>query len=104
MLLISRSFGRERVEEVGDLEGYRPGAPDLAVEEISTSDTYTDVQEKVFDWLEAGTRMVVLVMPRKRAVTVYRSLTEMIMLTEHDTLGGGNVVPGWKIPVRELFS
>jgi Uma2 family endonuclease len=95
---------RERVEEVGDVEGYWPGAPDLAVEVISPSDTYADVQEKVFDWLEAGTRMVILVMPRKRAVTVYRSLTDMIMLTEHDTLDGGEVVPGWKIPVRELFS
>jgi Uma2 family endonuclease len=95
---------RERVEEVGDVEGYWPGAPDLAVEVISPSDTYADVQEKVFDWLEAGTRMVILVMPRKRAVTIYRSLTEMIMLTEHDVLDGGDVVQGWELPVRDLFS
>jgi Uma2 family endonuclease len=95
---------RERVQEVGDVEGYWPGAPDLAVEVISPSDTYVDVQEKVFDWLEAGTRMVILVMPRKRTIAVYRSLTDMMMLTEHDTLDGADVVPGWKIPVRELFS
>ena len=94
---------RDRVEEVGDVEGYWPGAPDLAVEVISPSDTYAEVQEKVFDWLEAGTKMVILVMPRKRAVTVYRSLTDIIMLTEHDVLDGGDVVPGWKVPVRELF-
>ena len=94
---------RERVQEVGDVEGYWPGAPDLAVEVVSPSDTYADVQEKVFDWLEAGTRMVILVMPRKRAVTVYRSMTDMMMLTEHDTLDGGDVVPGWKIPVRGSF-
>jgi Uma2 family endonuclease len=94
---------RERVEEVGDVEGYWPGAPDLAVEVISPSDTYAEVQEKVFDWIEAGTQMVILVMPRQRTVTVYRSLADIIMLTEHDTLDGGNVVPGWKIPVRELF-
>jgi len=47
---------RERVEEVGNVEAYRPGAPDLAVEVTSPSDTYTDVQEKVFARLEAGTR------------------------------------------------
>ena len=94
---------RERVEEVGDVEGYWPGAPDLAVEVISPSDTYGEVQEKVFDWLDAGTKMVILVMPRKRTVTVYRSLSDIIMLTEHDMLDGGDVVPGWKIPVRELF-
>ena len=94
---------RVRVEEVGNVEGYWPGAPDLAVEVISPSDTYAEVQEKVFDWLEAGTKMVILVMPRKRAVTVYRSLTDIIMLTEHDMLDGGDVVPGWKLSVRELF-
>ena len=94
---------RERAEEVGDVEGYWPGAPDLAVEVISPSDTYSDVQEKVFDWIEAGTRMVVLVIPRKRTVTIYRSLTDIVMLTEHDTLDGGDVVPGWKTPVSEVF-
>jgi Uma2 family endonuclease len=94
---------RERVEAVGDVEGYWPGAPDLAVEVISPGDTYAEVQEKVFDWLEAGTQMVILVMPRKRTITVYRSLTDIIMLTEHDTLDGGDVVPGWRVPVRELF-
>ena len=94
---------RERVEAVGDVEGYWPGAPDLAVEVISPSDTYAEVQEKVFDWLYAGAQMVILVMSRKRAVTVYRSLTDIVMLTEHDTLDGGDVVPGWRLPVRELF-
>jgi Uma2 family endonuclease len=94
---------RERVEEVGDVEGYWPGAPDLAVEVISPSDTYADVQEKVVDWIEAGTRMILLVMPRKRTVTIYRSLTDIVMLTEHETLDGADVVPGWKLPVRELF-
>jgi Uma2 family endonuclease len=94
---------RERVEEVGEVEGYWPGAPDLAVEVISPSDTYSDVQEKVFDWLEAGTRMVLLIIPRKRAVIVYRSLTEIITLTENDTINGGDVVPGWTMPVRDVF-
>jgi Uma2 family endonuclease len=94
---------RERVDEVGNVEGYWPGAPDLAVEVISPSDTYTEVQEKVFDWLEAGTRMVIVVMPRRRAVAVYRSLTDIVMLTEKDALDGGDVVPGWTLPVRDLF-
>jgi Uma2 family endonuclease len=95
---------RERVEAVGDVEGYWPGAPDLAVEVVAPSDTHAEVQEKVFDWLEAGTHMVILVMPRQRCVTVYRSLTSVIVLTDHDMLDGGDVVPGWEIPVRNLFS
>jgi Uma2 family endonuclease len=95
---------RERVAEVGDIEGYWPGAPDLAVEVISPSDTYGEVEEKVLEWLEAGVRMVVVVNPRRRVVTVYRSLTDIAILTEADALDGGDVVPGWTMPVRDIFA
>jgi Uma2 family endonuclease len=94
---------RERVEEVGDVESYWPGAPDLAVEVISPNDTYTAVEEKVYDWLDAGARMVIVVNPRRHLVTVYRSLTQITVLTEHDTLDGGDVVPGWTMSVAEVF-
>jgi hypothetical protein len=47
--------------------------------------------------------MVIVVMPRRRAVAVYRSLTEIVMLTENDALDGGDVVPGWTMPVGDLF-
>src|SRR5262245_36616574 len=40
---------KERADEVGDTEKFWPGPPDLAVEVISPSDTYTDVEERVFD-------------------------------------------------------
>jgi len=93
-----------RLDEVGDVEGYWPGAPDLVVEVISPGDTYTEVEEKVLEWLEAGALMVVVVNPRKRAVTVYRSLTDIIVLTEDDTLDGGNVVPGWTMAVEDIFA
>jgi len=94
---------RQRLEQVGEVAGYWPGAPDLVVEVISPSDVYTEVEEKVFDWLEAGARMVVVVNPRKRAVMVYRSLTDIVVLTENDTLDGGDVVPGWRMPVKDIF-
>ncbi|MBI4639744.1 MAG: Uma2 family endonuclease [Candidatus Tectomicrobia bacterium] len=95
---------RERVIEVGEIEGYWPGAPDLVVEVVSPSDSYSEVEEKVFDWLEAGTRMVIVINSRRRAVTVYHSLTDIIVLKENDTLDGGKVVPGWTMPVRDLFT
>lgn len=95
---------RERVEAVGDVESYWPGAPDLAVEVISPHDTYTAVEEKVYDWLEAGVRMVIVANPRRRLVTVYRSLTNVTVLTEHDTLEGGDVVPGWTLLVSVVFT
>jgi Uma2 family endonuclease len=95
---------RERIEEIGSMEGYWPGAPDLAVEVVSPNDPYTEVEEKVIEWLEAGTRMVIVVNPRQEAATVYRSRHDIAVLTEEDTLDGGDVVPGWSLPVQELFT
>lgn len=95
---------RERVEAVGDTEGYWPGAPDLAVEVVSPNDLYTEIEDKVLDWLTAGTRMVVIINPRTRTVTVYRSRTQITLLTEQDSLDGADVVPGWHIAVHELFT
>ncbi len=96
--------GRERVAAVGDAEGFWPGAPDLAVEVVSPSDTFADVEEKVFDWLDAGTRAVVVVNPKKRSVTLYRSVSEVRILGETESLSVEDVVPGWSLPVRDLFT
>lgn len=97
-------IGRERLEAVGEVEGYWPGAPDLAVEVISPGDSYVEVEEKVFDWLEAGTKMVVTVNPRKRSATVYRSLTDITVLTNSDVLDGDDIVPDFWLAVREIFA
>jgi Uma2 family endonuclease len=94
---------RERIEQIGIPEGYWPGAPDLAVEVVSPSDTYSEIQEKVLDWLAAGTRMVIVVNPRKRTASVHRGATATV-LTEKDVLSGEDVVPGWTVPVKELFA
>ena len=94
---------RERLEQLGEVEGFWPGAPDLVVEVVSPSDTFLEVQDKVFDWLDAGCRMVVVVTPRKRAVTVYRSLSDVKVLGETDVLDGADVVPGWRLPAKDLF-
>jgi Uma2 family endonuclease len=95
---------RERIEKTGPVEGYWIGAPDLAVEVVSPSDTIRRVEGKVAQWLEAGTRMLWVVSPRLHTVTVYRSLMDIETLTEKDTLDGGDVVPGFHIPVAEIFA
>lgn len=95
---------QERVEQIGNTEGFWPGAPDLAVEVNSPGDRVGEVEEKVREWLSAGTRLVWVVSPKLRVVTVYRSLTDISTLTEKDTLDGGEVVPGFQFPVAELFA
>jgi hypothetical protein len=55
-------------------------------------------------WLSAGTRMVVVVDPRKCAVVVHRPDAGTLILNEGDALAGGEVVPGWTLMVVELFA
>ena len=95
---------QKRLEVVGRIPGYWIGAPDLAVEVLSPTDTVRRVEEKVAEWLEAGARMVWVVSPKLRTVTVYRSLTNIAVLTEKDMLDGGDVVPGFQIRVAEVFA
>ncbi len=95
---------RERIEEAEETPGYWPFAPDLAVEVISPSDTYTEVESKVFQWLDAGAKAVVVVDPRRKSVTVYRSRSDITVLTGDDVLEVEDVIPGWTMPLRELFA
>jgi Uma2 family endonuclease len=94
---------RKRLDDVGKVGGYWPGAPDLAVEVVSPGDTYTEVEEKAIAWLEAGTLMVLTLNPRKRTVTVYRSLNDITILNEDAILDFSDIVPGFKIAVKDIF-
>ncbi len=94
---------QEQIDRIGEPEGFWPEAPDLAVEVNSPGDTVSEVEEKVQEYLQAGTRMVWVISPRLRTVTVYRSLTEIKVLTEKDTLDGGDVVSGFRFGVSEIF-
>ena len=75
----------------------------LPSEVISPSDRLTEVAEKVREWLNAGARMVIVVNPRDRTVQVHTPDT-VVTLTESDTLDGGDVVPGWRLPVADIFA
>ena len=94
---------RERLEAAGDVEGYWPGAPDLAVEVVSPNDRFSEVEEKVEAWLAAGTRMVIFGNPRGKTVTVRLSEKEARILSGDDAVEGGDVVPGWTLPLPENF-
>lgn len=94
---------RERVEEVGEAGGYWPGAPDLAVEVVSPNDGYAEVEGKVAEWLRAGCRMVIVADPSNRTVKVHRTATDVKTLAADGEIDGADVVPGWRLLVRDLF-
>jgi len=95
---------KKRIPSAGLPKKFFPGAPDLAVEVVSPSDLLVDFQDKVEEWLAAGTRMVGVINPRNRTVTVYRSPTAVTILTANDELDGQEVVPGFRMRVSELFA
>lgn len=97
-------INKRRVKEVGETKGYWPGAPDLAVEVLSPDDRVSEVEQKVSEWLEAGTKQVWVVSPKMKTVTVYHSTTSIQVLSENDSLDGGDVVPGFHIPIAEIFA
>lgn len=94
---------RERIPATGIPRGYWQGAPDLAVEVVSPNDRLYEIDEKIEDYFAAGTRLVWIVYPKKRSVTVHSQGGETRVLTIDDTLDGAEVIAGFQCPVREIF-
>ena len=95
---------RERVTAMEIEDGYFPGPPDLAVEVVEHGDQYVEVQEKVYDLLAAGTRMVLVADSVNHLVVVHLPNNGISVLTEQDTLDGDGAISGWRMPVSEIFS
>lgn len=85
-------------------QGFLAGTPDLAVEVLSPSDDPVDVQQKVRDYLDAGARLVWLVAPQARTVTVYRSDGSARFVRGENALDGEDVLPSLVIPLAAMFS
>lgn len=77
--------------------------PDLAIEILSPGNRPGETQARVRDLFEAGVRLIWLVNPETRSVTVVRSLQHREELTERDLLDGGDIIPGFSCRVAELF-
>jgi Uma2 family endonuclease len=80
------------------------GGPDLAVEVLSKGNTRKEMVRKRKEYFRAGTRLVWEIDPRKRQVQVFTSPDDNVILTEADTLTGGDVLPGFKLRLKELFA
>ncbi|MCO6455396.1 MAG: Uma2 family endonuclease [Pirellulaceae bacterium] len=94
---------RARADRIDDDTRFVPLAPDLAVEVISPTDTFSAVEDKTFDWLSAGTRLVLLVDPASRRVHAYRSADNIVVLGENEQLQADDVVDQWRVDVKSLF-
>lgn len=77
--------------------------PDLAVEIVSPTNTAREIAEKLEEYFLVGVRQVWVVYPDQTKVYVYTSTTSVRILTPADELDGGDVLPGFRLPLREVF-
>ena len=78
-------------------------APDLAVEILSKANTKAEMKRKLREYFEAGVRLVWLIDPRTRPALVHTSTKASTKLVEGQSLDGGDVLPGFAVPLAELF-
>ncbi|HYG78324.1 MAG TPA: Uma2 family endonuclease [Planctomycetota bacterium] len=86
------------------LEAIPSLVPDIAVEVLSRSNTKAEMKRKRREYFEAGTQLVWEIDPRKRIATVYTADVAGRVLKESETLDGGNVLPGFKLKLKDLFA
>jgi Uma2 family endonuclease len=83
--------------------GYLDIAPDLVVEVLSPSDRKRKVAEKVADWLEAGTELVWVIDPEKRAAEVHRPNAPTLVLQHTSVLSAEAILPNFSCPLPEIL-
>lgn len=93
----------DRLPPREDRRGFMPIAPDLVVEVVSPHDRYSDVRLKIDTYLEYGVRLVWVLEPRRRTVTIHRPNGTTTVLAGKDALDGEDVLPGFQVSVAALF-
>ncbi len=96
-------IAKGRIPSDTDPYGFVETPPDLVVEVVGINDMAEQLQAKIEQWIEHGVKLVWVIYPEHRSITVYRSLSEVHVLHEGDTLTGDPVVPGFTCLVAEIF-
>jgi len=85
-------------------EKYLRGAPDLVVEVLSPWDRSGRLQDKLADYFSSGARLVWVIDPGEKSAVVYRTPEADRLVRVTDALDGEDVLPGFRLPLAELFS
>jgi Uma2 family endonuclease len=94
---------QNRIPESGVPEGFWNLAPDLAVEVVSPNETAEEIQDKVFDYLAAGTLQVWVIYPRRQQAVVHTPDGLARTLKAGDDLQAPELLPGFACKVADLF-
>ena len=93
----ARDAGRTR------RDGFLEVAPDLVVEILSPADRPDTVRRKLDEYLAAGVRLAWVIDPAARTVHVHPASGEPRSLAAGDILAGAGVLPGFALPLDEIF-
>ncbi|MGI9091182.1 MAG: Uma2 family endonuclease [Gemmatimonadaceae bacterium] len=96
--------GNEKIAEFGIPDKFFPVAPDLAIEVISPGNTFGEIQDKIEEYISAGTKLIWIVYPKQKMVQIYRRDNLINILREDDTLDGEDVLPNFKLKLSEIFN
>ncbi len=94
---------KARARKVGIVKAFWPGCPDLAVEVVSPSDSFSAVEAKALAWIDGGCQVVWVVDPQQKHVTEYRSTTEIRIFKGTDRLSAPDLLNDWSVEVALLF-
>ena len=78
--------------------------PNLAVEVVSPSNSAQEIIDKIHEYFKVGVQLVWIIYPSQRCVYVYVSPANDRILLEKDQLDGGQVLPGFRLSIAELFA
>ena len=78
--------------------------PDLAVEVVSRRNTKGEILRKLRDYFLAGVQLVWVIQPRTETAEVYRAPDRKKRVAKAGVLDGGDVLPGFRLPLPELFA
>src|SRR5215203_485916 len=92
-----------RVPAEGVLRSIWPGAPDIAVDVLSSGEEASAARARATEYLDNGGRLVWVIDPERRTATVYRLSAAPQVLQEEDELDGRDVVRGFTVRLRDLF-
>ncbi|MGB8510554.1 MAG: Uma2 family endonuclease [Pyrinomonadaceae bacterium] len=95
---------RARMKTIENIEKYIPFAPDLAVEVLSPGNTTLKMDEKVALYFAAGARAVWVVNPKRKTVSIYASPLDSRIVGIGETFDAGEVLPGFKLDLAEMFA
>ena len=96
-------IAREKIDAHPDADRLLRCVPDLAIEIDLTSAKKPGGQQRILDYIEAGVPLVWAIDPHSRSAMVYRADGSARLLREHEVLDAEEIVPGFRLPLAELF-